>query len=271
MSDKVKRKPWTARRIHLWIAVILAMPMLLVSVSGILIAMRSISTIKVPMVWLGAESVPSSLPANAFLVHQGISWVGNAQGVFRVQNAVAEPIAHFAGLEVIGLAVLGEQATPLIATRMAIWHERQGKWVPAQRGRVRQLASLPDGRVLAIIGGRGEMADSRPWVTNDGVNWETYLPAIEANRALPALENPEVALSQWMRELHSGAFFFGKGPGEMIWSNLLGWVLVVLTLTGLWIWWKTERAKLLAKRRREAQQARHSDTPIHAQGGKHAG
>lgn len=267
MSEKVKHKPWTARRIHLWIAVILALPMLLVAASGVLIAMRSVSDIKIPMAWLGAESLPDRLPANAFLEHQGISWIGNMQGLFRLQNGVAEAVAHFSGQEVTGLAALGERSTPLVASRMAIWREHQGKWIPAQRGRVRQLSSLPDGRVLAIIGGRGEMADGRPWVTSDGVEWESYLPAVEANRALPVLENPEVALHQWMRELHSGAFFFGKGPGEMVWSNILGWVLVVLTLTGLWIWWKTERAKLRAKIRRGVKPIRRNDPSVQIERG----
>lgn len=250
MNEKVKPKPWTARRIHLWIAVILALPMLLVAVSGILIAMRSVSDVKVPMYWLGAENPPERLPANAFVELRGEQWLGNLQGLYRVQNGMADSVQHFVGQEVTGLAVLASGATPLVATRMAIWHERQGKWVPAQRGRVRQLSSLPDGRVLAIIGGRGEMADGRPLVTADGLVWESYVPAVQANKALPLLDDPKVALHQWMRELHSGAYFFGKGPGEMVWSNLLGWVLVALTLTGLWIWWKTERAKLRSRIRR---------------------
>jgi len=255
MNDKKKTKPWSARRIHLWIAVILALPMLLIAVSGILIAMRSVSDVKVPMPWLGAESVPERLPLNAFADIRGSQWLGNLQGLHRVQNGVVESVQHFVGQEVTGLAVLGSGNAPLVATKMAIWHERQGKWVPAQRGRVRQLSSLPDGRVLAIVGGRGEIADGRPLVTADGLVWESYLPALEANHALPPIDDPKVALHQWMRELHSGAYFFGKGPGEMIWSNLLGWVLVALTLTGLWIWWKTERAKLRSKiRRGEASQ-----------------
>ena len=83
------------------------------------------------------------------------------------------------------------------------------------------------------------MADGKPMATSDGMHWDPYMPAMKANQTLPALENPKIALHQWMRELHSGAYFFGKGIGEMVWSNILGWILAVLVLTGLWMWVKT--------------------------------
>jgi uncharacterized iron-regulated membrane protein len=82
-------------------------------------------------------------------------------------------------------------------------------------------------------------------VTDDGQEWLPYGRAVISNKALPALDNPSVALHQFMRELHSGAYFFGKGPGEMIWSNVLGWILVLLSLTGLWMWWKTQQQKAI--------------------------
>jgi uncharacterized iron-regulated membrane protein len=66
---------------------------------------------------------------------------------------------------------------------------------------------------------------------------------------LPKLENPTVALHQFMREVHSGAYVFGKGPGEMAWSNVMGWVLIALCLTGLWMWLKREKQRGEERRR----------------------
>jgi hypothetical protein len=237
-----KRKPWTARRIHLWVAVILAIPMVLMAGSGILISMRSVMQVQVPLSWLGSEKVPERLPIMAYLeTADGTVWIGNAQGLNAITAAGAKPVDAFAGQEIVGLAALPGKATPAVATRMAIWTETDGNWQAVKRGRVRQLSSLPDGRVLAISGGRGEMADGRPMVTRDGEDWMPYKAAMQANKQLPALDKPSVALHQFMRELHSGAYFFGKGPGEMAWSNVMGWVLVLLSLTGLWMWVKRER------------------------------
>ncbi|MBW7900695.1 MAG: hypothetical protein H3C26_04415 [Rhodocyclaceae bacterium] len=79
------------------------------------------------------------------------------------------------------------------------------------------------------------------------------VPAQQANKALPALESPSVPLHRLMRELHSGAYFLGKGP-EILWSNVTGWVLVALSLTGLWLWRVTERAKAASRARRKLDQ-----------------
>lgn len=252
MNPSSKRKPWTMRRVHTWLAVILAMPMALVAVSGILISMRSVSDIKVPLSWLSAETVPERLPMSAFVSDGTRAWVGNAQGLSWVEDGQAHAVDAFAGQEIVGLALPVGAAHPVVATRMAIWVEQAEQWHVVQRGRVRQLGNLADGRVFVMIGGRGEMANSKPMVSHNGQDWQPWGQAIAANHTLPALEHPQVALHQWMRELHAGAYFLGKGPGEMVWGNVLGWTLVLLCLTGLWIWLKTERAKLKSHLRKQS-------------------
>lgn len=241
------RKPWTARRIHLWMAIILAIPMTLMAVSGIMIAMRSVTHIQVPMSWMGAETTPERLPITAFAqTADGTTWIGNAQGLNAIQGDQVKVLEHFKGQEIVGVVALDTRATPIVATRMAIWAEVGGEWTAVRRGRVRQLVPLAGGGVLGISGGRGEMADGKPFFTKDGEDWQPYGPAMRANKQLPKLDDPKVALHQFMRELHSGAYFFGKGTGEMAWSNLMGWVLVLLSLTGLWMWVKRERERYRA-------------------------
>lgn len=238
------QKPWTARRIHLWISILLAIPMALMAISGVLISMRSISTVSVPSSWLGAETTPERLPINAFgQAADGAYWIGNAHGLYRIAGAEARHVTDLGGQEVIALAFRSGASVPVVASRMAVWEEAEGKWSPARRGRVRQLSTLPDGRIFTVAGGRGELADGKPFVSDKPGEWQPHKSALKANVQLPKLENPRTTLHHFMRELHSGAFFFGKGPGEMVWSNILGWILMTLTLTGLWMWLKAERVK----------------------------
>jgi hypothetical protein len=205
---RTPKKSWSARRIHLWVAVILAIPMVLMAVTGILIAMRSVANVPVPMKWMGAETLPERLPIMAYLEGaDGTVWVGNANGLNAIKPDGVKAVENFTGQEIVGLVALPGKDMPLVATRMAIWTESDGAWEAVKRGRVRQLSSLPDGRVLAISGGRGEMADGKPMVTRDGTSWMPYKAAMQANAQLPKLENPSVALHTFMRELHSGAYF----------------------------------------------------------------
>ena len=264
-EHKTKPKAWTARRIHLWIGIVLALPMALMAITGILISMRSVTTVTVPLSWLGAETIPDRLPINAYAVApDGATWIGNSQGLWRVADGVAAPVPSFDGQEIVALAFASGGGVPVVATRMAVWQPQGEQWVPSRRGRVRQLSTLPDGRVLAILGGRGEMADGKPFVTSNGIDWLPHGPAMKANGQLPRLENPRVALHQVMREFHSGAFFFGKGPGEMVWSNLSGWILAGLTLTGLWMWLKAERVKARKRVTKLQAEARATGTPVAA-------
>lgn len=250
------RKPWTARRIHLWVAIILALPMLMMAFTGVLISMRSVTDLKVPMAWMGAETVPERLPITAYLeTVDGTIWIGNAQGLYRVRDGKAEAVESFAGQEVVGLAQIREAPTPMVATRMAVWTPKDEQWTAVRRGRVRQLGNLPDGRVLVISGGRGEMADSKPMVSEDGQQWRPHGRAMQANKLLPPLTDPKVALHQFMRELHSGAYFVGKGPGEMAFSGAIGSVLALLSLTGLWMWVRVERQKARDRRGASVQAA----------------
>lgn len=236
------RKPWTARRIHLWVATLFALPMTLMAVSGVLISIRTLSDIKVPMSWMSSETVPDRLPITAYAeTADRRRWIGNAQGLWVVSGGQSQAVDAFSGQAIVGLAVARGQSTPIVATSMALWSGQDGPWQVHSRGRVRQIGNLADGRVFAVAGGRGEMANGRALSTEDGINWTPYGPAMQANKSLPAIAEPRVALQQWMRELHSGAYFFGKGKGEIGWGNAMAWTLALLSLTGLWIWWRSQR------------------------------
>lgn len=244
-----KKTPWTARRIHLWFSIALSLPFLLMAVTGAIIAMRSVLDVRVPMRWMSAESLPDRLPITAYAeAADGTVWIGNAQGLHRIVSGRIEAIERFRGKEVLALAIAAENPEPIVATKMVLWSHADDEWREVRRGRLRQLSALRDGSVLAIVGGRGEMANGKPFASRDGFEWHPYRPAMAANKRLPPLVDPTVDLPMLMRELHSGAFFFGKGRGEIVWGNLLGAVLLLLCLTGLWMWVRRELARARSKR-----------------------
>jgi hypothetical protein len=136
----------------------------------------------------------------------------------------------------VALAQFTQSAMPIVATKMAIWVYEGDAWKSPLKGRVRMLSKQQNGNILAIVGGRGEFADGKAMLTQDGIHWAPYQTAITANELLPALSDPQVALHMFMRELHSGSFFFGKGMGEWVYNSTIGAILLMLLITGMIIW-----------------------------------
>lgn len=233
------------RRIHFWLSVAVAIPLLIVAISGIFIGLRgAMPTITVPLSWMGNKDIPETLPMTTFLQdsHQTI-WIGNAQGLSKIQQDQVTSLPVFQGQEIVSVAQFSDNSTPIVATKMAVWVNTEGKWSPPLKGRVRMLSRLPNGNVLAIVGGRGEFANGQPMITEDGVNWHTYQIAVSSNQLMPPLTDGKIPLHMFMRELHSGAYFVGKGLGEWIYNSFMGVMLIILIITGFVMWLKATLRK----------------------------
>jgi len=238
----MKRSSWSARRVHRVVAWLVSMPILVVAITGLLFALRGpwIMDLRVPVGWLAGYTPVTMLPIQAIAESNGgVLWVGTSEGLWRTGDGKSEREPSFVGQDVIGLAT-AKDGRLIVATRMAVWAEQDGAWTAKLRGRVRQLTRLPDGSVLAIAGGRGEAAVGKPMVTMDGRQWDPY-PVEARGSGFPAPnDDRRVPLAQLLRDIHSGAAFFGV-EGARWWSLALGWILVLLALTGLWLWRNHER------------------------------
>ena len=57
--------------------------------------------------------------------------------------------------------------------------------------------------------------------------------------ALP-VEYKRYTLKNLIMDMHTGKAFLGKSA-EWIWIDVLGIVLCLLSLTGVWVWWQGRR------------------------------
>ena len=248
--QQVTKKPWTARRIHLWLAVILAMPLLLTAVTGVVLGFRGpqVMGLGIPAQWIPGKDVDMPQQVTAYwLAPDGSQWVGTMMGLWHIKDNEPQAIPQFAGSEVVALAPIAASETPVVGLKMAVWAMQDGKWQAAQqRGRVRSLVGLPDGTAFAIIGGKGDTAESKPFTSKDGFNWQPATPVNQAVGKIPAQTDYKVPLVQLARELHTGAIFVGR-EGEKVWNTILGVVLSILGLSGLLMWLRTERRKAQAQ------------------------
>ncbi len=230
---------------HRRLALLLALPLMLVVISGLLIASRHLGDLQVPMSWMFRKP-PQRLPMSVYLpLPDGSAWIGTPQGLKHLGTDRLQNESAFDGLEITALASLPDHPYPVVATRTALWSRTtEGPWEMRLRGRVRQLSLNGQGELLVIIGGEGPISESHALHSADGHSWFADPAAQRAARSLPALNDPTVRLSQFATELHSGTFLLGRGTGELIWTLTLGGALLLLTLSGFWIAWIHRRGDM---------------------------
>ena len=238
----------TARKVHTWIGIALAIPMTIIAVTGILLGFRGpdIMRLTVPARYVPGYANAAERRVTAYVDDRGgTAWIGTEDGLWTRKGKDLREVEHFHGQRVVAIAT-GPAETPIIGTVNGVWSFANGEWQAGVRGRLHTLTTRHDGAVIAISGGRTELAMTRPMISTDGVTWEPLRPAMMAGRQLPPSNDPRVSLTAIARDLHTGSTFFGRS-GELWWDGILGGVLAAIGLTGLWIWLKNERRKVVVR------------------------
>ena len=108
---------------------------------------------------------------------------------------------------------------------------------------IRQLGLAGDKLVLATVRGHFSSSDALTWQPHDGEQptWSSLqaLPNAELKEVKQAFA-PSLPLERIILDLHSGRIFGRYGPLLM---DLAAIVLVVLSLSGVWIYLRTVRKK----------------------------
>jgi hypothetical protein len=231
-----------SRSWHNWVAVILALPLLIVALTSVFIAHKKAlgtESIEVAAGWLPgyrAAAKEAAVEARTTLATaDGRRFVGTQGGLFELRDG------RLVAIEALGrtpVRALAEADWGLVAaTKAGIWIERNGVWQRARAGDAWSADRQPDGRVVVALKDAG-LLESR-----DGAGWAPEPQLAAALAALPAEASGErLTLHKLVMDLHTGKAFFGK-DGEWIWIDLLGLAMALLGLTGLWMWWRAEARK----------------------------
>ncbi|PKO58071.1 MAG: hypothetical protein CVU25_05815, partial [Betaproteobacteria bacterium HGW-Betaproteobacteria-19] len=88
-------------------------------------------------------------------------------------------------------------------------------------------------------------------VSADGRDWRPdpeLMPVLAASMVEGEAEL--ITLGKLVMDLHTGKAFFGK-DWEWIWIDLVGLAMTLLSLTGVYMWWRGERRKAALAQNRE--------------------
>jgi hypothetical protein len=232
-----------SRKWHIWVSIALSIPILIVSVTAVFIAHEhelGLKDIPVEVGWLPgyrSEGVKEKYiePRAALVSSAGDQYIGTNGGLYRVDDGRPVPVGELAGLQVRAIAESSWGVA--VATKGGLWLQRDGRWQRVVDGDAWTVTSRTDGSMIAAFKDKGLIASS------DGALWQrdaASMAAVEQMAEHVAVE--QVTLGKLVMDLHTGKAFFGKA-WEWFWIDLVGLAMTLLTLTGVFMWWRGERRK----------------------------
>ena len=222
---------------HRRLGLILALPFLLAGITAILLAHATALNFRA----IPADGALSWLPGYAQPTHaappvpelRGYLRGGDGQvlaasrsGLYQFDTSAGELRATaVAGIPPGEIRLL--TATPAGAVALArngLYRQDRDGWQLLLQGNIQGLSIGQDGTLAAVLRDRGLLQS-----VDSGASWQSV-----ALPPLPATPEP-LTLGRLVRDLHTGAAFFGK-RGEWLWIDLLGISLLFLGLSGATLW-----------------------------------
>lgn len=244
MKLNFKSRSW-----HKWTSLIIALPILIVTVTAVFMShKKALGTdeIKVAAQWLPGYRLASGKSGRnearaSLLSASGETYVGTLGGLYRLDGEQLVAVAEVGDTQIRGLAEAdwGRVA----AARNGVWlQENGGKWQRVAKGDAWSAARRADGSIAVALRNEGLL------VSHDGRRWQADAQITAALASLPDEAAEPVTLSKLAFDLHTGRAFLGK-EGEWIWIDFVSLPLILLALTGVYMWWRAQRRKVTARRR----------------------
>lgn len=221
----------TARHWHNWGGLILALPMIIVGLTAIFIAHDKALGTKKIVVAEGSKQEMPEVKSVAPLA-DGSSLLGTKYGLWQTVADAGMPKRVLDNVEVRDIHVQGPRW--FIAAKEGVYLGEQGQFRQLSKHDSWQLAANGSNQLLVATKEHGVQTLDLATLA-----LTTHAQSQRALKALPADAEP-YTLNKLVMDLHTGKFFFGKS-GEWMWIDVLGAALVMLGLTGTWMWAKARR------------------------------
>ncbi|MDZ4079996.1 MULTISPECIES: PepSY-associated TM helix domain-containing protein [Hydrocarboniphaga] len=186
----------------------------------------------------------------------GGHWLAEAQDASMLDGKPLKMrISHQLGMAVAGSAdkpllfIAEPERVFVLSPTGDLVDEMSGYTLPAPQ--VRRIGTIPGNPSKVVI------QDLDAYVTSDGLGWEKLpvnspvewaapvdLPEAQRNAAMP-FSLPSVTLEHVLVDAHSGRIF-GIGGAWLI--NFVGLASMALSITGVWIIWRTNQQRKAARR-----------------------
>lgn len=240
---------------HNWIGIILSFPILIVSVTALLLAFKdtlnldkfSMSTAYMPGYYFDTNEnsiIKEAKNIKSILVRDDTMYIGTKYGLML---SIGENIwfeRNLIGVDVRKVVTIENQI--YVACNKGIWMKESNLWKKLFSGDVHDVVVGKEGQLFATLGKNGIITSldnfkttSHSWTSylEEKMNKEEYIDKLK-------LEKTAVTLKDFVLDLHTGRAFFGK-QREWIWTTMVASSIITLVITGSVLWARKKMRRVI--------------------------
>lgn len=225
----MKKNTFSSRLLHNWVSVALVLPLFIVGMSTFFMSHEK----SLGGFIIGYTSEPMELKD---LLHtpDGGTFLATKNGLYQLINNKLVPVEALQNDEIRVLELL-DDGRLLAAGKYGLWlQDPDANWQKLHHADIHGIQILPE-RWYLITKEQGVLIS-----IDRGLSWQSEN---NITQLLNAMDNKRpLQLGKLMNDLHTGKALMGHHY-QWIWSDLLALVLVLLSLTGIYMWWKSQKRK----------------------------
>lgn len=222
---------------HLWIGLVLSIPVIIVGVTAVFIAHKD----QFKNTYIGSSSGEmkkySTEIKSVIATSDGKMYAGTKDGLFLQDGNDWKEVKDLSGMDVKSLTVKGNIL--FAATKMGAYKVKGIEAEKIYSGEAHYISTSSDGMLWLTTKEKGIYESN-----DDGRNWNKNESFMSLNANVNKMQEGKSGMkfNKLIMDLHTGKFFLGK-EYEWLWIDIVGLALALLTLTGILIWWKKLRNK----------------------------
>jgi len=234
----MKRYLPVIRRWHMWLGVFLLIPIIIVSITAILLAHEGalgLGRIGFYPQWLPGftHRKPRAPEVKAIrIMPDGRMYIGNRSGLYMMSQDKLQTVKALKGRSIRGIELHGQ--TLYVTTRKGVWMMDGSSWRHIYRGDAHGISVDNEGTIYIAAHKNGVMAS-----TDGGQHWAEVK---EVRAALASLPRPahRRSLEGFIRDMHKGKAILGSA-WAWVWIDLLSVLISGLAFFGVIMWWQRWR------------------------------
>lgn len=238
------------RNWHSWIGVLIALPVMIVSITAIIMAHGQdlgIRNIPHNLGWLpgyqdtnDSKMKASNLDIRSTLTtRDGRYFIGTRYGLYELQQNQLLPVEDLPAADIRSIKESSEGVI-LLASRNGVWQYRDSHWKKIYKSDAWDIELRPNNTIRISTRAKGFLESP-----DGGAHWKSVRTINELPAALS--EKAQAEEMNWGKlifDLHTGRAFFGKDL-DWLWIDAIGFTLTLLVLSGLFLWRSINRQKTL--------------------------